>query len=158
MDQMDNDIGWSPGPEDEIGNLGTYHHRQVRVRAALRALALERYDGRCIFTGIRQPLDQGADTRFPRFLADACHIRSLAAMGPDQINNMMLSLATFHQLHDLGYLGFSDNFTILISPYVVPSLRRQINPDGQAALPSDRSLWPNLDYIRWHRNNIFRGV
>lgn len=95
MDQMDNDIGWSPGPEDEIGNLGTYHHRQVRVRAALRALALERYDGRCIFTGIRQPLDQGADTRFPRFLADACHIRSLAAMGPDQINNMMLSLATF---------------------------------------------------------------
>ena len=90
------------------------------MRQNLRILALSQYDGRCAFTGIRQPIPNlryASGNSIPRFEAHVCHIKPLFCDGPDDISNILLATATFHYLFDMGLIGLEDDFSIICSPH-----------------------------------------
>lgn len=158
MNQPDSwDIGKKGGLAERQFDA-IYRGRQERVRENLRTLALDRYDGRCAFTGIRQPLHHHGDTSefsVPRFEAQACRMVPLSCGGPDDISNILLASATFHILFDVGMIALEDDFSIICSSVVVPALKQMLNRDGKAVLPADPADWPDLECIRFHRRFIF---
>jgi hypothetical protein len=136
-------------PAEDAGISAPYTWRQHRVRLPLRLVSLARYSGTCIFTSIRQPLSANL------FEVEACHLQPLWANGPDEINNVALMSATFHKLYDAGLIALDDDFTIRVKDVVDPRLQMLLNPSGVASLPEDKRFWPDVAYIRYHRQRIF---
>lgn len=72
--------------------------------------------------------------------------------GPDSVRNTVLACRRCHFYIDNGVLGLDDNGLILFAradrELQEPSLRQRI------AL-SQSQIGPRLEFIRWHRENIF---
>jgi hypothetical protein len=54
--------------------------------------------------------------------------------------------------------ALDDNYTILTAKGRVPEpVRRLINPDGRLSLPPRPEVRPHPQFLRYHRENVFRG-
>lgn len=110
------------------------------------------YDRRCAMTGLRIINGGG------RPEAQAAHIRPVAAHGPDSIRNGLALSSTFHWMFDRGLLSIDDNFKILsASKAVPPEVTRLLNPSGHLTVPKDERFQPHREFLRYHRENIFKG-
>jgi putative restriction endonuclease len=124
--------------------------RAVRDRA-FRKRVLEAYDGRCAITGFKFINGGG------RAEAEAAHIKSVEANGPDIITNGIALSGTVHWMFDRGLISLTDNLEILLSSKIndVDGVRKIINSDGRARLPM-HSVWrPHPRYLKWHREKCF---
>lgn len=126
--------------------------RIVRDRV-FRSRILEAYDCRCALTGFKFINGGG------RAEAQAAHIKSVEASGPDIVTNGIALSGTVHWMFDRGLLSLSDDLTILLSSRIndVDGARKIINPSGKANLPADPRLRPHPRYLDWHRSNCFKG-
>jgi putative restriction endonuclease len=89
----------------------------------------------------------------------AAHIRPVEARGPDIINNGIALSGTVHWMFDRGLVSISDDYRILIAESHVPEdAMRLINRDRTLNLPNDQTLHPNAHFLKFHRDNIFKGV
>lgn len=124
--------------------------RAIRDRA-FRKRVLEAYDCRCALTGFRFINGGG------RAEAEAAHIRSVEANGPDIITNGIALSGTVHWMFDRGLVSLSDNFQILLSRKIndIDGVRKIINPDGMAHLPKNAEWRPHPRYLMWHREQCF---
>lgn len=110
------------------------------------------YDKRCAMTGIRIVNGGG------RAEAQAAHIRPVAKDGPDSPRNGLALSSTFHWMFDRGLLSIDDDFRILKAKGAVPTeIERLMNPSGYLAVPEDFRLQPHKQFLRFHRENIFKG-
>jgi putative restriction endonuclease len=124
--------------------------RAVRDRA-FRKRVLEAYDCRCALTGLKFINGGG------RAEAEAAHIRSVEANGPDIITNGIALSGTVHWMFDRGLISLSDDLQILLSNKIndVDGVRKLINADGRARLPKHSEWRPHPRYLEWHRQECF---
>jgi putative restriction endonuclease len=110
------------------------------------------YDKRCAMTGLRIINGGG------RPEAQAAHIRPVTQDGPDSIRNGLALSSTVHWMFDRGLLSVDDDFRILKAKGAVPSeVDRLLNPSGLLTVPDDFRLRPHVQFLRFHRETIFKG-
>jgi putative restriction endonuclease len=110
------------------------------------------YDNRCALTGLR--LINGGG----RPEVQAAHIKPVASSGTDSVRNGVALSGTIHWLFDRGLLSIDDNHTILIAKNKVPDqVRRLLNEDGKLREPTSENLRPHPYYLKFHRENVFKG-
>jgi putative restriction endonuclease len=135
-------VPWE-GPTNRVTALvnRTVRDRQFRKRV------LDAYDRRCAFTGM-QLINGGG-----RAEAQAAHIMSVEAGGPDLITNGIALSGTVHWMFDRGLISLSDEGRILLSHKIndVEGINKLIHRDFNARLPKHSSLRPHPRYLEWHR-------
>jgi putative restriction endonuclease len=127
--------------------------RTIRDRI-FRTRVLKAYDRRCAFTGF-QFINGGG-----RAEVEAAHIKSVGAKGPDVVQNGIALSGTVHWMFDRGLLTIADNAEIVLSNHIndVDGVRKILQPSGRALLPDDERDAPDPTFLRWHRENCFKGV
>jgi putative restriction endonuclease len=127
--------------------------RTVRDRI-FRTRVLKAYDRRCAFTGF-QFINGGG-----RAEVEAAHIKSVGARGPDVVQNGLALSGTVHWMFDRGLLTVADDTTILLSNHIndVDGVRKILRPSGGARFADDPRDRPDPAFLRWHRENCFKGV
>jgi putative restriction endonuclease len=137
------------GPVDRATMLvnRTVRNRQFRKRV------LDVYDRRCALTGMK--LINGGG----RAEAQAAHIMSVEAGGPDVVNNGIALSGTVHWMFDRGLISLSDQGDILLSGAIndVEGVYKLIYSDRRARLPLSAAARPNSRYLEWHRRERFYG-
>jgi putative restriction endonuclease len=125
-------------------------NRKVRDRQ-FRKRVLDVYDSRCALTGMK--LINGGG----RAEAQAAHIMSVEAGGPDVVTNGIALSGTVHWMFDRGLISLSDEGEILLSRKIndIEGVEKIIHPDRQARLPSSAAQRPHLRYLQWHREECF---
>lgn len=91
---------------------------------------------------------------------EAAHIKWHQYGGPDTENNGLALCATHHKLLDSGVLALSEDYRIILSEWIYEPddensfirehLKREIR------LPRNSRHSPSVDYIRWHREEVFK--
>jgi putative restriction endonuclease len=127
--------------------------RTIRDRI-FRTRVLIAYDRRCAFTGF-QFINGGG-----RAEVEAAHIKSVEAKGPDVVQNGVALSGTVHWMFDRGLLTVADDATILLSNHIndVDGVRKILLPTGRAKFPEDLHDKPDPTFLRWHRENCFKGA
>lgn len=120
--------------------------------AAFSEAVRSAYRNTCAVTGLKIINGGG------RAEVQAAHIRPVAASGPDSVRNGLALCGTIHWMFDRGLLSLDDDYTILTAKGRVPEpVRRLINPDGRLQLPPRPDFRPHPQFLRYHRENVFRG-
>lgn len=110
------------------------------------------YDRRCAMTGLKIINGGG------RPEAQAAHIRPVASAGPDSVRNGLALSATFHWMFDRGLIAIDDDFRILKAKKLLPEqAERMLNPSGYLIVPEDQRFQPHAQFLRWHREEKFKG-
>jgi putative restriction endonuclease len=127
--------------------------RTIRDRI-FRTRVLNAYDRRCAFTGF-QFINGGG-----RAEVEAAHIKSVEAKGPDVVQNGLALSGTVHWMFDRGLLSIADNAEILLSNHIndVDGVRKFLRPDRAAHFPENPRDKPDAAFLRWHRENCFKGA
>lgn len=120
--------------------------------AAFSEVVKSAYQNTCAVTGLKIINGGG------RAEVQAAHIRPVAASGPDSVRNGLALCGTVHWMFDRGLLSLDDDYTILMAKGRVPEpVRKLINSDGKLRLPPRPEFQPHSQFLRYHRENIFRG-
>ena len=110
------------------------------------------YDNRCAMTGLRIINGGG------RAEVQAAHIRPVASSGPDSVRNGLALCSTFHWMFDRGLLSIDDNYRILTDGNSLPAeAERMLNADRYLRLPDEPALRPHPQFLRYHRERVFKG-
>lgn len=110
------------------------------------------YSQRCAMTGLRIINGGG------RAEAQAAHIRPVACAGPDSVRNGLALSSTFHWMFDRGLVAIDDDFKILKAKTLLPEQAgRMLNPSGYLIIPKDQRYQPHAQFLRWHREEKFKG-
>nr|WP_286207823.1 HNH endonuclease [Hephaestia sp. MAHUQ-44] len=137
------------GPIDRATMLvsRTVRDRQFRKRV------LDVYDCRCALTGMK--LINGGG----RAEAQAAHIMSVGAGGPDVVNNGIALSGTVHWMFDRGLITLSDEGEILLSRKIndIEGVSKLIYGDRKARLPVSDAHRPHVRYLAWHRRECFQA-
>ncbi|HVM37785.1 MAG TPA: HNH endonuclease [Sphingomicrobium sp.] len=126
--------------------------RKVRDRQ-FRKRVLDVYDRRCALTGM-QLINGGG-----RAEAQAAHIMSVEAGGPDVVANGLALSGTVHWMFDRGLISLSDSGDILLSNKIndIEGVEKLIYTDRKARLPASATHRPHPRYLQWHRDVCFHG-
>ena len=146
------DSGMFDPPETETRSIVELTiNRPFRDAVFVRQIQ-QAYDKRCAMTGLRIINGGG------RPEAQAAHIRPVAKEGPDSPRNGVALSSTVHWMFDRGLLSIGDDFKILKAKGAVPDeVSRLINTSGYLIVPEDYRLQPHKRFLRFHRENIFKG-
>jgi putative restriction endonuclease len=120
---------------------------------AFSARVTKAYDSRCAVTGLRIINGGG------RAEVEAAHIRPIADghRGTDSIRNGIALSRTVHWMFDRGLLSIADDHTLLKAQDRLPSGAQSLfNRSGRLLLPDDQANWPHPQFLRYHREKIFK--
>jgi putative restriction endonuclease len=110
------------------------------------------YSNRCAITGLR--LINGGG----RPEVQAAHIQPVASKGPDSVRNGLALSGTVHWMFDRGLISVGDDYKILVAKDHVPDdAARLLNQNGMIHLPRDPTLYPNAHFLKFHRDEVFKG-
>lgn len=110
------------------------------------------YDKKCAMTGLRIINGGG------RAEAQAAHIKPVADNGSDSVRNGLALSSTLHWMFDRGLVSIDDDFRLLKAKGAVPvEVERLLNPSGYLTVPEDYRLQPHKQFLRFHRENKFKG-
>lgn len=119
--------------------------RKVRDRS-FRETVLSAYRRRCAVTGLKI-----ADS-FGRVEAQAAHIWSVAAGGPDTVTNGISLCCTLHWLFDRHLFTVSENFELVASDSLSDACRKLLFANGsRLELPESPAQWPGQHHLERHR-------
>jgi putative restriction endonuclease len=120
--------------------------------AAFAARVKDAYENTCAMTGLRIINGGG------RSEVQAAHIRPVAHAGPDSIRNGLALSGTTHWMFDRGLISVDDDWSILIAKDRLPeTVTRLLREDRRLATPTHSSLRPHAQFLRYHRERIFKG-
>jgi putative restriction endonuclease len=98
---------------------------------------------------------------------EAAHIVPHSANGKDDILNGLALCRLHHWAFDVGWFTLEDNFKILASRKIkdlsadfgklgnYEFMRALSNENLIISLPKEQDIYPHLNAIKWHRENIF---
>jgi len=120
-------------------------------QGAFRVLVTGAYDRRCAITG---------EKALP--VLEAAHIKSFKEKGPNRINNGLLLRSDFHKLFDRGYITVTKDYRIEVSRKIKEEFNNgkhyyAYHGNELAVLPNFIDEKPNLEFIQWHNENVFRA-
>lgn len=125
--------------------------RPLRDWAFARSVRVA-YDSTCALSGLRL-LNGGGSCEI-----EAAHIRPVKDRGPDSARNGLALSRTVHWLFDKGIVSLEDDGRILKASKLMPEqLDQVLRPDGYAQLPEDIALRPHRQFLRYHRETVYRG-
>lgn len=120
--------------------------------AAFAAAVKSAYGDTCAITGLRIVNGGG------RAEVQAAHIRPVAQRGPDSLRNGLALSGTVHWMFDRGLLGVDDDFRVIAARgHVPPEIERLFLPDRRLHLPSRHEAYPHPQFLRYHREHVFKG-
>ena len=121
-------------------------NRKIR-EANFRRQVCDAYDNTCAVTRL-QIVNGGGKAE-----AQAAHIWSVAAGGPDVVQNGISLSATAHWLFDRHLISLTDDYGLLVSHNRVPGELRSLFAKqlDRIHLPKDRKFWPHPAYVQRHR-------
>jgi len=153
LDTNDSDALKAAEPETDYGRrtIQTIVNRPLRD-AAFQEVVRTAYDATCAMTGLK--LINGGG----RCEIEAAHIRPVSNDGPDSPRNGLALSRTCHWMFDRGILSADDDGKILMATNLVSDqVRRMLNPDGLMRLPANQLVRPHAQFLRYHRENVFKG-
>jgi putative restriction endonuclease len=117
---------------------------------AFKGVVLHSYHGLCAVTGSKI-----------RPVLEAAHIRPVTRGGEHRLDNGVLLRSDVHTMFDRGYLAVDPAYRLRVSP----RLRDEFGngdafyaKDGQViTLPDSRVDRPNLDFLAWHMDTVFKA-
>lgn len=129
--------------EDDIFIRNNYFPRLIRSI----------YSSTCCITGMQ------LNSKLGHHLIEAAHIIPFSISKNDKVTNGLSLCPNLHTAFDRGLVGIDDNFKILISPIIEERINNPYNLSKLAQknilLPFHKNSYPDIENIRWHRNNIF---
>jgi putative restriction endonuclease len=127
--------------------------KQRRTQSTFRKKVLKKYDYKCCVSGIQE-----------KELLEAGHIVPYFQVfegGTSHKHDILNGLCLYTELHalfDLGYFAFDDDLKIIIKTEdsISAELKNRLDSikSKTAAVKKNDKI---LRYIRWHRENVFRG-
>jgi len=119
-------------------------------QGAFRVLVTGAYDRKCAITG---------EKALP--VLEAAHIKSFKEKGPNRINNGLLLRSDFHKLFDRGYITITKDYKVEVSRKIKEEFNNgkhyyAFHGNELAVIPRANEEKPDLDFIRWHNENVFR--
>jgi len=91
---------------------------------------------------------------------EAAHIKWHRNGGPDTENNGLALCATHHKLFDFGVITLSEDYRIVLSESIYdPDPENSFikaHQKREITLPRNREHSPGKNYIRWHREEVFK--
>jgi len=120
-------------------------------QGAFRILVTGAYDRRCAITG---------EKALP--VLEAAHIKSFKEKGPNRINNGLLLRSDFHKLFDKGYITVTKDYRVEVSKKIKEEFNNgkhyyAYHGNELAVVPNFIEEKPNLEFIQWHNDNVFRA-
>jgi HNH endonuclease len=127
-----------------------------------RQAVIEAYECKCAVCGLK--------IHSPDLLSwevEAAHIVPNNLLGRDDVCNGIALCHFHHWAFDVGWVALSDNYRIQVSPQIqslssdygkiegYDFFRVLANKSVKIGLPSRNEIYPHLNAIRWHRQNIF---
>jgi putative restriction endonuclease len=120
--------------------------------AAFAGAVKTAYGDTCAMTGLKI-VNGGGRTE-----VQAAHIRPVADSGPDSVRNGLALSGTVHWMFDRGLVSINDDYSLLVASGGVPdTIGRLLNPDRRLRLPQSAELRPHPQFLRYHRDNVFKG-
>ncbi|HUZ12374.1 MAG TPA: HNH endonuclease [Caulobacteraceae bacterium] len=120
--------------------------------AAFAASVKRAYSDTCALTGLKI-VNGGGRTE-----AQAAHIRPVADDGPDSVRNGLALSATIHWMFDRGLVSVDDDLAILVAADRLPdAATRLLLPDRRMIAPSRPEWRPHAQFLRYHRDRVFKG-
>jgi putative restriction endonuclease len=139
------------GAEFERPIVESLVHRPFRDRAFATGVVTA-YDKTCAVTGL-QIINGGG-----RPEVQAAHIRAVESGGSDSIRNGVALSGTVHWMFDRGLISIDDDYSVLVADKKLPEAARQmIRHDRKLILPKREDLRPHRTYLKFHRENVFKG-
>lgn len=125
--------------------------RRFRDRAFATAVKAA-YNDTCAVAGLKIINGGG------RSEVQAAHIRPVAADGPDSLRNGIALSGTVHWMFDRGLISISEDYRFLISRDRLPeAVGRLVDPSRRLALPQRQENWPHAQFLKFHRECVFKG-
>lgn len=120
-------------------------------QGAFRILVTSAYNRNCAISG---------EKALP--VLQAAHIKPYNENGPNSVDNGILLRSDLHILFDRGYITVTPNYKIEVSRKIKEEFDNgkhyySYNGNKLSVLPQLSDERPNLDFIKWHNENIFRG-
>ena len=141
-------------PEPEVADrptIQTILDRPFRDRA-FTTVVRTAYDATCAMTGVKL-INGGGLCEI-----EAAHIRPVAECGPDSPRNGIALSRTVHWMFDRGIVSAEDDGTIITAKRLIPDpVKRMLNPEGRLLLPKATIFRPHPQFLRYHRENVFKG-
>jgi putative restriction endonuclease len=110
------------------------------------------YNDTCALTGLKIINGGG------RSEVQAAHIRPVEFSGPDSLRNGIALCGTAHWMFDRGLVSIADNHELLFAKGKVPEqVMTMINSDRRFMAPLRLEHTPHPIFLRWHRENVFKG-
>jgi putative restriction endonuclease len=136
-------------------NVGAFDEpeKPIRDRGFRRAI-VDAYDHRCAISGIRILTADGLSA------VDAAHIVPWSKSHNDDPRNGLALSKLCHWVFERGLLTVTSDYVVKLSP----ELTAKYNTPGPLAtlegrsllLPEDNRLYPEQEYLEYHRSNCFR--
>jgi len=128
--------------------------QEVRDQGFRRAI-VKTYNHRCALCGVRIVTADGHTA------IAAAHIIPWSISKNDDPRNGLALCPLCHWTFDEGLVGVTDHYLIRLSPQLsanqnIPGHLVTV-ADRKLIGPPDESLWPYLESVRWHRQEIFRS-
>ena len=134
-----------------------FTRRNVRNRA-FRRIILEEYRCLCAVCQSKFLLRQRDDE--PLIEAEAAHIISVRARGPDDPRNGLSLCRRHHWAFDKGLFTITDSSEIKVSPSVLRAERRRFDLEeyeGESLVPPAHEICrPHEEALHWHQRKKFR--
>ena len=124
--------------------------------AKFRVQIVSAYNYTCALTGYR------LTTITAGSIVDAAHIHRFSDSRNNSPTNGIALSKNAHWQFDQGLWTISDDYRVVVSVGTFaedcPSGRSLTECHGDALrLPADKSLWPDLRHLAWHRKKCFQG-
>ena len=113
----------------------------------------EAYDYKCAITETAINFENNISKSFNTNL-QAAHIKPDTFSGPLNQNNGILLNLDMHFAFDRGCISLNDNYEVIVHEKLNDSYLMQFN-NRKIKLPKNKSFHPNIEYIKFHRENIF---
>ena len=122
--------------------------REVRFRLSV----VPAYDYTCALTGYKL-VTVGAGS-----IVDAAHIHQFAKSRNNDPRNGIALSKNAHWMFDEGLWSLTDNYHVIVARHrfreTGPAHFLLASYDGKRIhLPHDHALWPDIQYLQWHREN-----
>jgi putative restriction endonuclease len=129
-----------------------YRETLSRVRigqGTFRIMVTSAYKNACAITG---------DHTLP--VLEAAHIKPFSLSGPHHVSNGMLLRSDLHKLFDSGYLTITPDYHVEVSPRIREEYhngKEYYSMHGRTLIVTPQSARdkPNIEFLRWHNENIF---
>ncbi|PRS04014.1 hypothetical protein C6W22_19480 [Bacillus atrophaeus] len=122
--------------------------KKIKRDRRFRKAVLEAYNFKCAVTG--HSIVYG-DT----LNVQAAHIKGKEYGGSDNPTNGLSLSLDLHWAFDRGFFAINDDFTIQVHEKMQENKVLQEIDRKKLLLPQDKTLWPNLDMIKYHRDHIY---